>query len=237
MANDKRAQVERLLTDILNLMESPAELAFKDAEDGSLAVAVRFAGEPPQGVVAGKLNYLVDSLQFLINKCINRPNTPKRWVSLGVGDFPEPRAPKPAQPPPPAPAASQPGNGAAKAAAPHPAPGAEKQRPPEQRPAKPPPPARAAEADESTLQVPEDAAVAQLGKTLAQRSSTLGRTYAVVMMSQEDRARLLQAAKGVAGVTVRAEGEGIHRRVSFLPAKPVPMPKKHQMHDFPDDEE
>src|SRR5438132_1092745 len=93
-------------------MEYPARLDFKDAEDGSLAVAMHFTGETPQGIAAGKKSYLVDSLQFLLNKCINRPNTERRWVSLGVGGFPEPRANKPQGPAPvaaaaaPAPAAS-----------------------------------------------------------------------------------------------------------------------------------
>ncbi len=152
-----------------------------------------------------------------------------------MGDFPEPRAPRPPAPPP----APAPSNGAARhapnaapklAPAPHP----EKQRPHEQKP-KPAP--RPVEAEETTLQVEEDAALTRLGHSLAERSAALGRTYAVGMMSAADRARLVQAAQDTPGVTVRAEGEGIHRRVAFIPAKPVPMPKKHQMHDFPDDED
>lgn len=228
---DKRVQVEKLLTDILNLMEAPAALSFKDADDGSLAVAVKFAGEPPQGVVAGKRNYLVDSLQFLINKCINRPNLPKRWVSLGVGDFPEPRQPKPPQPP----AASAPAPAQTNGQQHRPQQQEKRHEQPKAQQNKPAP--RAVEADESSLTVTADAAIAKLGKTLAERSSALGRTYAVVSMSTDDRARLLQAAKGSAGVTVRAEGEGIHRRVAFIPAKPVAMPKKSQMPDYPDDED
>jgi predicted RNA-binding protein Jag len=230
---DKRAQVERLLTDILNLMEAPAALAFKDADDGSLAVAVRFAGEPPQGVVAGKRNYLVDSLQFLVNKCINRPNLPKRWVSLGVGDFPEPRAPKPPMSAPTAPATAAPVNGANHRPQQH----EKREQPKQQQQARPPQPQRSSEPEEASLSPAEDAALTKLGKSLADRSNTLGRTYAVLSLSADDRARLLQAAKGSAGVTVRAEGEGIHRRLAFIPAKPVAMPKKSQMPDYPDDED
>ena len=59
-------------------------------------MAVHFEGEVP-GVVAGKKSYLIESLQFLVNKVVNRPNTERRWVTLGVGAFPEP---KPAAPPP-----------------------------------------------------------------------------------------------------------------------------------------
>jgi len=232
-AADKRAQVEKLLTDILNLMESPASLAFKDAEDGSLAVAVKFAGELPPGVVAGKRNYLVDSLQFLINKCINRPNLPKRWVSLGVGDFPEPRAPRP----PGAPQASAPQPPAPVAAAAAPVNGAAAKRPSEPPKAAPKPPPRAHEPDEAQLKVADDPLVTKLGKELAARSSSLGRTYAVLTMNADDRSRLLKAAQGTAGVTVRSEGEGIHRRVAFIFAKPVAMPKKSQMPDYPDDED
>jgi len=52
---------------------------------------VHFDAEVP-GVVAGKKSYLIDSLQFLVNKVVNRPNTERRWVTLGVGGFPEPKA-------------------------------------------------------------------------------------------------------------------------------------------------
>ena len=39
---EKQQQVEKLLTDILRLMEFPARLDFKDLSDGSLAVAMHF---------------------------------------------------------------------------------------------------------------------------------------------------------------------------------------------------
>lgn len=87
----RQATVEALLTDIFRMMEYPARVELKDAEDGGLAVAVHFEHGPPQGVVPGKKNHLVDCVQFLVNKATNRPNTERRWVSLAVGGFPEAR--------------------------------------------------------------------------------------------------------------------------------------------------
>ena len=67
---------------------------------------------------------------------------------------------------------------------------------------------------------------------LAQRSSTLGRFYAVLALTGDDRSRLLQAAQGVEGVTVVNEGEGRNRRLVYRPAKPAPVAKR-----VPDDDE
>lgn len=248
---EKQQQVEKLLGDILTLMQFPARLDFKDAADGSLAVAMHFTGEVPAGITAGKKSYLVDSLQFLLNKCINRPNSERRWVTLGVGGFPEPRGARPAgqvaAPSAPAPAsapaapsASPTAAVAARASAPVAAAG---------RPARPPPPAktenrngpqrsaRPAEVDESKLEVAADPVLSALGKALAQKSAKLGRVYAVAMMSTEDRARLLQAANEVPGLKAKVEGESHFRRLAFMPEKPTAMPKRHAMAVYPDDEE
>ncbi len=245
---EKQQQVEKLLGDILTLMQFPARLDFKDAPDGSLAVAMHFVGEVPQGITAGKKSFLVDSLQFLLNKCINRPNTERRWVTLGVGGFPEPRGSRPAAP-------SAPGsNGAPAAAASAPvpaplvAPAAGSTRPARPAPAARPDatvkapkaaqrPSRPAEVDESKLEVAADPLMSALGKAFAEKSAKLGRVYAVAMMSVEDRARLLQAAKPIAGVTARVEGESHFRRLAFVPEKPTAMPKRHAMAVYPDDEE
>jgi hypothetical protein len=227
---EKQQQVEKLLGDILTLMQFPARLDFKDAPDGSLAVAMHFVGELPQGITAGKKSYLVDSLQFLLNKCINRPNTERRWVTLGVGGFPEPRGNRPAAP-------SAPGSNGA-LAAPVPASSrparplrAEGVAKPGQRPARP------AEVDESKLEVTADPLMTALGKAFAEKAAKLGRVYAVAMMSIEDRARLLQGAKPIAGMTARVEGESHFRRLAFVPEKPTAMPKRHAMAVYPDDEE
>ena len=76
-----------------------------------------------------------------------------------------------------------------------------------------------------------------MGKAFAEKSAKLGRVYAVAMMSTEDRARLLQAAKLVPGMTARVEGESHFRRLAFVPDKPTAMPKRHAMAVYPDDEE
>lgn len=219
-----QSQVSKLLTDILAMMEHPVRLDFQDAPDGALAVALHFDGEPPQGVANGKRSQLVDSLQFLLNKAVNRPNVERRWVNLGVGGFPEPKTVKPPQPSAPkAPAAPAPvkGHPGPKASAPNghaakpngkPAPAAKPQHP--------------KEPDERTLTPAADKALTALATALASKAAAKGRTYAVMLASPDDRARLLHAADGAKGVKVRAEGEGYFRRVTFVPDAPQPMPRK-----------
>ena len=238
---EKQQQVEKLLGDILKLMEFPARLDFKDGADGSLAVAMHFVGEVPQGITAGKKSFLVDSLQFLLNKCINRPNTERRWVTLGVGGFPEPRGNRLPGPPPEASAPSAAPSSLAAASAPSAAPNGRPARAaPAARPAArsaPQRPSRPAEVDESKLEVAADPLLAALGKSFAEKSAKLGRVYAVAMMCVEDRARLLQSAKLVPGMTAKVEGESHFRRLTFVPDKPTAMPKRHAMAVYPDDEE
>lgn len=214
---DKRPQVEALLKDIFRLMDYPVRLDFKDLPDGSLGVAVHVDGEQP-GITPGKRSFLVDCVQLLVNKAVNRPNGPRRWVNLAVNGFPEPRADKRAAPQPapqPAPAAAR-ANVATREDTPA----------PEHRE---PPPAR--ESDEAALAVTPDAAWAAAARALAEKAAKLGRPYGVMLLSPENRARFLQAAAGVKGVTVTAEGEGHWRRVAFKPDKPTPMPRRMAMPD------
>lgn len=256
---EKQQQVEKLLTEILALMQYPARLDFKDAADGSLAVAMHFTGETPAGITAGKKSYLVDSLQFLLNKCVNRPNTERRWVLLGVGGFPEPRANRPANGPTNgapngaplpaaaavAPAAPAPARAAPSAprSPPPPAPSAPMPTTSAATPSRPPPPrvnsrpaSRSNEIDETKLQVTDDAVLAALTVSLAEKSAKLGRLYAVAMMTPEDRARALKAARGLKGSTVKVEGEGHFRRLAFVPDKATAMPKRN-VAVYPDDED
>lgn len=97
--------------------------------------------------------------------------------------------------------------------------------------------ARPAAVDEATLEFPEDPVLTGLGVELARKAVGFGRLYAVAMMSIEDRSRVLKAAKTVAGVTARVEGESHFRRLAFVPEKPSAMPKHHAMSVYPDDEE
>jgi hypothetical protein len=249
-----RAQVETLLGTLFKLMEYPARLDFRDMADGALGVAVHFEGELP-GVTQGKRSMLVDSIQFLVNKAINRPNVPRRWVNLGVNAFPEPRQQQPqqqaAQQRPSQPQAQAPGQKAAPAPAPsQPAqPGRparnernERNKQPE-RTAQPPaqqqrpPQAPRGGHDERSIEVAADPAWTAAGLALAQKAARLGRVYAVMMVGQDDRARLLAAGKGTTGQTTRAEGEGHWRRVTFMPDKVVPITRKPVMPDYPDDED
>jgi hypothetical protein len=91
---------------------------------------------------------------------------------------------------------------------------------------------RAPPLDEENLAVAPDAALTGVGKQLAHKSASLGRFYAVLGLTPDDRARVLQAARGIEGVRVNAEGEGRHRRLVFRPEKPAPLPKR-----VPDDDE
>jgi hypothetical protein len=232
--------VERLLTDILGLMGYPARLEFQDASDGSLAVALHFDAALPPAVENGKRSQMVDSLQFLLNKMLHRPGAERRWVLLGAGCFPEPRVRKEPQAPAPAP------NGAAAARpvaaprapvlAPAPAAPARAARPAAAPPAvAAPAAARRAETDERSVEVAEDAVLAEAVRQLAGKSASLGRFYAIAAMKLEDRARALKAVEGVAGLVVSGEGEGRCRRVVFTPDKPAPLPRRMLLPD--DDEE
>jgi predicted RNA-binding protein Jag len=238
----RKQQVQTVLADILRLMAYPATLEFKDMPDGGIGVAVYFDGELP-GITPGKRSYLVDCLQFLVNKSLNRPNVERRWVSLGVNAFPEPRGSRPPPADKPAPeAAKEP-----RASAPQGRKGRDGR---DGRDAKkteskgdgkgkqggrPPAPPSSTEVNEATLAVEEDPALTRVATSLAEKSARLGRPFALVMLSTEDRARVLAATKGLPGVHARAEGKKHLRRVSILPDKPAPMPRRHFMAD--DDEE
>ncbi|WNG52147.1 hypothetical protein F0U60_54625 [Archangium minus] len=249
-----RARVERLLTDILGMMGFPARLDFKDASDGSLAVALHFQGEPPPGVESGKRSQVVDSLQFLLNKMLHRPGAERRFVLVGAGVHPEPRSERlkreqaaaQATPAAAAPQAVE----AASRPAPAPPQQPRKQAPAPQPQAKPargqaaPPqqqakaaPARPVETDERSLEVAEDAALKEAARKLAERSGTLGRFYALVTVKPEDRARVLKAVEGVPGVKVSCEGEGRNRRVVFTPEKPAPLPKRSMLPEDDDEDD
>ncbi|NMO19369.1 hypothetical protein HPC49_34430 [Pyxidicoccus fallax] len=236
-----RERVEKLLGDILGLMGFPARLDMKDSADGSLSVALHFDGGPPPGVENGRRSQVVDSLQFLLNKMMHRPGVERRWVVLGAGAHPEPRQrrePQAAQAPAPAPAGTAAQAPAAprvaqQAAAPQ-APAKANPRGAQAPAAKPAPAARVADSDERSVTVEEDAALREAARKLAEKSGGLGRFYALAAMKLDDRARVLKAVEGVAGVKVTAEGEGRNRRVVFTPEKPAPLPKRSLL---PDDDE
>ncbi|MGQ0505553.1 MAG: hypothetical protein ACT4TC_09555 [Myxococcaceae bacterium] len=228
-AVDKREWATRVIYDVLALMELPARLDVKDAADGGLSVALLFDGEVPVPL-AGKRSHVVDALQFLANKVVNRPNTERRWISIGVGAHPEPRPPPQERKPAPV-QTSAPVQSAAPVAGV--APPRSSASPPKQQHRGP---SRSSEQDEKTLEVSEDAVLAKAAQSLAQKSAQLGRYLAIVGMKNEDRARVLKAVGGTAGVTVKSEGEGRNRRVVFTPDKPAPMPKRTHP-NFDDDED
>lgn len=227
---DKRAESETLLKEVFALMEYPAKLEFKDLPDGALGVAVHFDGELP-GITAGKRSPVLDSVQFWLNKVVNRPNTPRRWVNLGLNEFPAPRP----QPGEAAPAAAKP----AREAKPE-QPRVEKEQAREKE-KKPAPvastPRHGKHVDERALKPAPDAALTAAAKELAEKSAKLGRVYAVMGLTAEQRALMLQAADGVKGQSAKAEGEGHWRRLTITPEKLTVISRKQVMPDYDDEEE
>ncbi len=250
VAVDLKPKVHELLTSIFSLMKYPATLDFKDMPDGALGVAVNFEGELP-GITPGKRSYLVDCIQFLVNKAINRPNVPRRWVNLGVNAFPEPRVPgqpvaKPEKDPAatnaPAkgpPAVAKPPKDAARGNPSAPAIAEAKSGKHEKvaREAQPPRGNQRGGPDEKSMDVTPDPKFTLAGELLAKKAVQHGRIYAVMMLGTEDRARMLKAAAPTKGVTAKADGEGHWRRVSFTPDKVTPILKRQIMPDYDDEEE
>lgn len=232
---ERREQAVRVISDLLQLLDVPGRVEAQDAADGGISVAIHPDGEFP-GVAEGRRSHVVDALQFLVNKIVNRPNTERRWVTIGIGGFRPPRqeqpkpAPKQKVPPSPAPVAAS-ATAAERPATPAPA-AAQAARAHEQRPPK----AARADQDEGQLEVADDPALTVAIQRMAERSATLGRFYAIAPIKADDRARVLRAASTVPGLKVRAEGEGRHRRVVFHPDKPAPLPKK-AMPDYGEDDE
>lgn len=233
LTDDKRPQVEHLLAEVFKLMEYPTRLDFKDMPDGSLGVACHFDGELP-GIASGKRSFVVDSVQFWVNKVVNRPNTPRRWVNLGVNAFPEPRGERPPAPAP----APQPEKSEPVKVAPEKAKEKDRDR---ARPAKDKPQDRGAQrpsrVDERQLDVPADPLISAMGTALAEKSAKYGRFYGVLGLSNEQRALMLKAGDAVAGVKVKAEGEGHWRRLVTTPDKVTVIPKKQVMPDYDDEED
>jgi hypothetical protein len=237
----KRPQVETLLGDVFKLMEYPAKLDFKDMPDGSLGVAVHFEGGELPGITPGKRSYLVDCVQFWLNKVVNRPNVPRRWVNLGVNAFPEPRAPgqpqgeeKDKDKEAPAKAAPAPAASAKKHEDKKPD---EKKRDDKKRDEKKDerPNRRESQVDERTLKPAADPRFTAVGKSLAEKSAKLGRVYAVMGLTADQRALMLQAADTVKGQRAKSEGEGHWRRLTFVPDKLTPISKKQVMPDYDDE--
>ncbi len=212
---DRSARAASVLRELLRLADVPATLDVKDAPDGGISIAVALGTELP-GVALGRRGTFVDALQFLVNKLTHRPGSERRWVSLGLGEHPAPRAPRPARPLPD-------GNGAPRAAAPVRAASQASVAPSGPQEA---PPARTAVVEEPVASVSEDPELTLAARAMAEASAATGRFYGVVALSADDRTRVLRAVEGVAGVRAAVEGEGRLRRLVLTPERPMPMPKK-----------
>ena len=217
----KTGQATKMLEDIFRLMKFPAKLEVKDQPDGSISVAIFFEGEVA-GVQPGKRSFVIDCVQLLVNKAINRPNTERRWINLGVGGHPPPRPPQgqPQQQPP--------RNAPPQAQQQRAAPPRNSAPPPAQTPRPPP---------EPEVTVAPDETWTALLKTLASRAAAKGRIYAIGMLSPEDRARAPAALQGAPDVTVRMNGERHLRRLEITPRNITPMPKRTALPDFDDEDD
>lgn len=231
------AEVTAVLGNLLRLSGLEAELDVQDAADGSLSVAVNFDPVPP-GIQAGRRTPLMESLQFLTNKLVNRPGSAsRRWVALGAMGHPPPR-PAPGTRPAKGQAQAQ-ARGAAGAQAPAASTAEVPVKAPTekaQQPARSPHEGAAARSDERSMSVEPDAALGEASRRLSENAAKLGRYYVLFPMKEEDRARVVQAAAGTPGVRVSCEGEGRHRRVVFKPDAPTPLPKQ-TLPDYDDEDD
>ncbi len=211
---DRSAEAAAVLRELLRLADVPATLDVKDAADGGISIAMALGVEVP-GVVVGRRGTFVDALQFLVNKLTHRPGRERRWVSLGVGEHPPPRGPRPPAPRVPVDATATGGPGAP----PRPAP-----KDAVTVAAPPPAPPRASASEE--VEASEDPELTLAARALAQASATAGRLYGVVALTAADGVRMVRAVAGVPGVSAAVEGEGRLRRLVLTPDRPTPMPKK-----------
>jgi predicted RNA-binding protein Jag len=214
---DRSARAASVLRELLRLADVPATLDVKDAPDGGISIAVALGTELP-GVALGRRGTFVDALQFLVNKLTHRPGSERRWVSLGLGEHPAPRLPRPVRP-------AHDSNGAPRAAA-APSPARAISAPNVAPPAEEAAPARPTLPEEVVVAVSEDPELTLAARAMAEASASTGRFYGVVALSADDRTRILRAVEGVAGVRAAVEGEGRLRRLVLTPERPMPMPKK-----------
>lgn len=197
---DHREVATSFLRTVFKLMDYPAQLDFKDMEDGALGVSLHFDSEPP-GIRAGKRTHLVDCIQFILNKAVNRPSVPRRWINLDVDRFPELKSPKNGVRP------------ASVASAPESATPRTKASPPSPL------------ATQEDVVVTEDPNWTKVSIALAQKVVALNAPIAVMMHGAEDPARAMKAIQGIAGVRVDAEGAGAWRRLVFRPTAAPSRPK------------
>jgi predicted RNA-binding protein Jag len=226
--------------EILRLMEVPSRVEVKDAPDGGISLAIFLEGDV-QGFSSGRRSHVVDALQFLLNKMVNKPGVARRWIGVGIGGHPEPRPP-PGERRPPVQQQSRPevapnvGPATSASTPVTERPGRQQGQSQDARPSRSQGGGRSPETDERKLDPSEDPDLAKAARELAEKAASLGRFYAISPMKPEDRARILRAVVGVEGVTVDLVGEGRNRRVVFTPHKPVPMPKRGAMPDDDDEE-
>jgi hypothetical protein len=213
----KRSEVAAFLSAFFAELKLTCDFEFVDLSDGNLGVNVKTDATMLRAP-NGQRNHVLESLQFLVNKAVNKVGA-RRWVTLAVNALPEARAPKVA-----AVAKALLEKPAAKTEASHTS--AKKARESHSR----------GDPAENTLAVEPDNVMSPLGFSLAQKSAKFGRVYAVLNLTPEERARMLQSSQTVSGQRARVEGDGHFRRVVFQPATLAPLPKRIPMPDYDEEE-
>jgi predicted RNA-binding protein Jag len=212
---DRTAQATAVLKELLRLADVPATLDVKNTAEGGISIALALGAELP-GVALGRRGTFVDALQFLVNKLTHRPGSERRWVSLGLGEHPAPRVPRPPRPPVEGNGLPSPPRAVAAAAPPTAV-------APEEVSAHVP---RPVPIEARVVEVSEDAELTQAARAMAEASALTGRFYGVVALSEDDRQRMVRAVADVAGVRAVVEGEGRLRRLVLTPDRPTPMPRR-----------
>ncbi len=222
----KRAQVEQYLRGVFSRLSIDAKFEFSDLANGGLGVSVDGANEVLKGP-EGKRNHLLESLQYLVNKSVNKSGANRRWVTLSlnglsVGETDKKQRNKREAPPAPPSRPAAPARGEGR------------------RPERPNARARSQPQntgpDESQATVAPDETWSVLGLQLAQKAAKYGRVYAVLGLNFDDRARMLLAAKQTTDQRTYVEGEGHFRRVVFQPKTLAPLPKRVPMPDYDEEE-
>ncbi len=211
--DNKKAEALAFLSEFFQQLQRPVDFECVDLSDGTLGVNVKTEPEFFEAS-KGQRGQVLESLQFLVNKSVNKSGV-RRWVTLGLNATPVPRGAK-------KPVAAVP-------AVPHSAPAASSNTAARK-------PRGAPSPQDVSVAIEPDTVMSPLGTLLAQKSAKFGRVYAVLNLSHEDRARMLQTGQAVTGQRTRVEGDGHFRRLVFQPNTLAALPKRAPMPDYDEEE-
>jgi spoIIIJ-associated protein len=86
-ATDRTARAKEVLAEILRLMGVEATVETKeDGENIAMAISVMKGGDEV-GLREAQRSPVLEALQVVVNRAVNRANEPRRFVNLDIGDF------------------------------------------------------------------------------------------------------------------------------------------------------